>query len=142
MRKIMLFASVFLASLAITACAADPSKGPTYPGIGTVDQKKMEQTADAARLTYFGILNLAAEYASLPRCTAASSSVCSAQNVVNELRKYSAAADTATKTAQDIAHNPTKSSIPAANAIADAQRAIEGFRAITAKVRPAANQVQ
>lgn len=132
-----------MALVLVTACATDQTKGPTYPVVGTVDQKQMEKAADSARLTYFGLLNLAAEYASLPRCGTAggASGVCSAQSVVNEIRRYDRAADAATKGAVDIATSPSKSSVPIANAVADAQRAVELFRNVVAKVRPAATQV-
>ncbi len=129
--------------LGLGACSTNPA-GPTYPVVGTVDQKQMEKAADSARLTYFGLLNLAAEYASLPRCgsAGAGSGVCSAQPIVNDLRRYSAAADVATKGAVDIATSPTKTPVALANAVSDAQRAISVFRASVAKVRPAANEVK
>jgi len=126
-------------ALVLGGCAGDQSRGPTYPVVGTVDQKQMEKAADAARLTYFGLLNLAAEYASLPRCGI---QPCSSQSIVNDLRRYSAAAGTATKGAVDIATSPTRTPLALANAVADAQRAIEVFRNAVAKVRPAANEVR
>lgn len=127
------------AVLMVSACSGDPSKGPTYPLVGTVNQEQMKKAADSARLTYFGLLNLAAEYASLPRCgtAAGASGFCSSQNIVNEMRRYADGAGTATKGAQEIADNPSKSAIPVANAVADAQRAVELFRTSVAKVKPA-----
>lgn len=129
------------AALVLSGCATDPSKGPTYPVVGTVDQKQMEKNADAARLTYFGLINIAAEYTDLPRCGTAPAP-CSSQNIVNEIRNARQVAGTATKGAVEIATNPTKSSIPVANAVADAQRAVEVFRNALAKVRPDAMQVK
>ena len=142
--KRFLIAVVASLAFAISACATDPSKGPTYVGVGTVDQKQMEKAADAARLTYFGLLNLAAEYASIPRCgtPGGASGICSAQSIVNDLRRYSRAADTATLGAVDIATSPTKTPLALANAVNDAQRAVEVFRNTVAQVRPAAKEVK
>lgn len=124
------------AMVALGACSTDPSKGPTYPVVGTVDQTKMEQSAFAARSTYAGLLNIAAEYVALPRCQAGSPTICSSQNIVNEIRRYSNTADAATKGAVDIARSPTKSPVALANAVADANRAVEVFRNTVAKFSP------
>lgn len=128
-----------LASLAMLAgCSTDQSKGPTYPVVGTVDQKQMQKAADTARLTYYALLNLAAEYASLPRCgSPGAGTLCSSQPLVTEMRRYAAAAGTATKGAVDIANNPTNTPIAIANAVSDAQRAVEVLRTAVAKVKPA-----
>lgn len=130
-------------TLGIAACAGDQTKGPTYAGIGTVDQTKMEQAAFAARSTYAGVLKLMAEYVSLPRCgSPASPTVCSFQGAVNEMRKHELAADEATKGAVSIARAPTKSALALANAVTDANRAVETFRAIVAVYKPQAKEVQ
>lgn len=129
-------------TLALGACSGDQTKGPTYVGVGTVDQKQMEKSADIARVTYFGLLNLAAEYASLPRCTPMGPPTpCSAQSIVNEIRRYAAAAGTATKGAVDIATSPTKTPLALANAVNDAQRAVEVLRNAVAKVKPEAANI-
>lgn len=130
---------VFASLLVVTGCANDQSKGPTYPVVGTVDQTKMEQSAYAARSAYAGILRLMAEYVSLPRCgTAGATAVCSFQGAVNEMRKLELAADTATKGAVDLARAPTKSPLALANAVSDAQRAVEVFRNTVAVYKPQA----
>lgn len=130
---------VFASLVVLTGCAADPAKGPTYPVVGTVDQTKMEQSAYAARSAYAGILRLMAEYVSLPRC---GTGVCSSQSVVNEMRKVELAADAATKGAVDIARSPTKTSIALANAVSDAQRAVETFRNVVAVYKPEAKEAK
>jgi hypothetical protein len=125
--------------VALGGCAADASKGPTYPVVGTVDQKTMEQSAFAARSAYAGLLRLMAEYVALPRCgTTGATVICSSQSVVTEMRRYELAADTATAGAAAIARSPTKSPIALANAVADAQRAVEVFRSTVAAVNPKA----
>lgn len=130
-------------TLSLGACSTDPSKGPTYPVVGTVDQTKMEQAAFAARSTYAGVLRLMAEYVQLPRCgSPASPQVCSFQGAVNEMRKVELAADTATKGAVDIARSPTKSPVALANAVTDANRAVETFRAVVAVYKPQAKEVK
>lgn len=130
---------VFASLLVVTGCATDQTKGPSYPVVGTVDQTKMEQSAYAARSAYAGILRLMAEYVSLPRCgTAGATAVCSFQGAVNEMRKLELAADAATKGAVDIARSPTKSPVALANAVSDAQRAVEVFRNTVAVYKPAA----
>lgn len=131
-----------LSALLLIGCSNPNAAGPTYPVVGTVDQKQMEKNADAVRLTYYGLISIAAEYTDLPRCTATQGQPCSSQAVVNEIRQYRQAAGTATKGAVEIATNPTKTSIPVANAVADAQRAVEVFRNSLAKVRPDAMQVK
>lgn len=135
---------IALASLVVlTSCAGDQTKGPTYPVVGTVDQVKMEQAAFAARSTYAGVLKLMAEYVSLPRCGSPSSpKVCSFQGAVNEMRKHELAADEATKGAVGIARAPTKSAVALANAVTDANRAVETFRAVVAVYKPQAKEVQ
>lgn len=142
MRKLLIIASCFLAMLSTTACNDPNAVGPTYPGVGTVSQKEMEKSADAARLTYFGLISLAAEYTDLPRCTMTQPQPCSSQAVVSEIRRVRQVAGTATKGAVDIATSPTKSPIALANAVADAQRAVEVFRNSLAKVRPEAKGVK
>jgi hypothetical protein len=130
---------VFASLVIVTGCATDPSKGPTYPVVGTVDQTKMEQSAYAARSAYAGILRLMAEYVALPRCgTGGATAVCSFQGAVNEMRKLELAADTATKGAVDLARAPTKSPVALANAVSDAQRAVEIFRNTVAVYKPQA----
>lgn len=131
-----------LSTLLLIGCSNPNAVGPTYPVVGTVDQKQMEKNADAARLTYYGLISIAAEYTDLPRCTPAMAGPCSAQNVVNEIRRVRQVAGTATKGAVDIATSPTKSPIALANAVADAQRAVEVFRNSLAKVRPEAAGVK
>lgn len=124
--------------IAISACSTYQTKGPTYPVVGTVDQASLEQAAFAARSTYAGLLHWAAVYANLPRCSSVQKMPCSEQSSVNVLRKYDTAADTATKAAAEIARNPSKSSIPLANAVADAQRAVAAFRATVEVLNPSA----
>jgi uncharacterized lipoprotein NlpE involved in copper resistance len=136
-------ATAILAALALVltlaGCAGDQSKGPTYPVVGTVDQTKLEQSAFAARSAYAGVLRLMAEYVALPRCgTAGATAICSSQPVVNDMRRYELAADTATSGAVAIARSPTKSPLALANAVADAQRAVEVFRNTVAAVNPKA----
>lgn len=134
---------VFASLVVLTGCAGDQTKGPTYPVVGTVDQVKMEQAAFAARSAYAGVLRLMAEYVSLPRCGQPTSpSVCSSQGAVNEMRKLELAADAATKGAVDIARAPTKSSIALANAVNDAQRAVEAFRNVVAVYKPQAKEAK
>lgn len=129
--------------VALGGCAADASEGPTYPVMGTVDQTKMEQGAFAARSAYAGVLRLMAEYVALPRCgTAGATAICSSQGIVTEMRRYELAADTATAGAAAIARSPTKSPIALANAVADAQRAVEVFRNTVAAVNPTAKEVK
>jgi hypothetical protein len=129
--------------LALSACAGDQTKGPTYPVVGTVDQTKMEQSAYAARATYAGVLRWMAEYTDLPRCgTAGATSACSFQGAVNEMRKVELAADQATKGAVDIARSPTKSPVALANAVTDANRAVEVFRNVVAVYKPQAKEVK
>jgi len=118
------------------ACSGDQTKGPTYPVVGTVDQTAMEQAAFATRSTYSGLLRFAAQYAALPRCSAAQKLPCSDQAAVVTLRKYDTAADIATKSAADIARSPTRTSLALANAVADAQRAVAGFRAVVEVLNP------
>lgn len=121
----------------VTACAGDQTKGPTYPVVGTVDQVKLEQSAYAARSAYAGVLRLMAEYVQLPRCgSAGNPAVCSSQPLVNDMRRYELAADTATGGAVSIARSPTKSPLALANAVSDAQRAVAVFRDTVAIVRP------
>ena len=127
-------------TVALGGCAADPSKGTDY-GVGTVDKTRLEQSAFAARSTYAGVLRLMAEYVSLPRCGATVTVVCSSQAIVNDMRRYELAADTATKGAVNIARFSTSSSIPLANAVADAQRAVEVFRNTVAAVNPNARSI-
>lgn len=141
MRKTLASIAIGL-SLALGACSNSNAVGPTYPGIGTVDQKQMEKNADAARLTYFALINLAAQYTDLPRCTATQKQPCSSQAAVDEIRRVRQVAGTATKGAVDIATSPTKSPIALANAVNDAQRAVAVFRSAVAKVNPEANKVQ
>lgn len=131
--------------VALGGCANDSSKGPTYPVVGTVDQKKLEQSADAARLTYYGILRVMAEYVSQPRCGTAGAPLaplCSSQRAVNEMRRIELAADTATKGAVDIATSPTKSPLALANAVMDAQRAVSVFRNTVAAYKPKVMEVK
>ena len=111
--------------LTLGGCASNQSQGPTYPVVGTVDQTQIEQAAFAARSTYAVALEAMAKYVALPRCGA---SPCSNQAVVNEMRRYELAADTATSGAVALARSPTKSSTALANAVTDAQRAVEVFR--------------
>jgi hypothetical protein len=133
-----ILAAVLLA-FATVGCTGDLSKGPTYPVVGTIDQTKMEQSAFAARSAYAGILHLMAEYVVLPRCgTAGSTVICSDQSVVNEMRRYELAADTATKGAADLARSPSKTASALANAVADALRAVAIFRSTVAAVKPQA----
>lgn len=130
-----------LVTLGVTGCSQDP-KGPTYPVVGTVDQTKMEQSAFAARSAYAALLGLMADYVSLPRCVGQARAACSSQAMVNNLRVYEKAADTATAGAVSIARSPTKSPIALANAVADAQRAVETFRNVVAVVNPRATGAQ
>lgn len=128
-------------TVALGGCSTDATKGPTYPVVGTVDQTRLEQSAFAARSAYAGVLRLMAEYTSLPRCGAAVTVVCSSQTVVNEMRRYELAADTATKGAVNIARFPSTSPIALANAVADANRAVEVFRNTVAAVNPNARSI-
>jgi hypothetical protein len=137
-----LFAALAVGALiALGGCANDTAKGPTYPVVGTVDQTKMEQAAFAARAAYAGILHLMVEYVSLPRCGGAAV-ICSSQPLVNEMRRYELAADTATAGAAAIARAPTKSPVALVNAVSDAQRAVEVFRNTVAVVRPSAKEIK
>lgn len=132
---------VFASLVLVTGCASDQTKGPTYPVVGTVDQVKLEQSAYAARSAYAGILRLMAEYVSLPRCGAAgATAICSFQGAVNEMRKLELAADTATKGAVSLVRSPTKSPVALANAVNDAQRAVEIFRNTVAVYKPQAKE--
>lgn len=133
MRKLLSILAAAAFSLAVAGCAQNADQGPTYPGVGTVDQKKLEQGADAARSTYAALLTLAAEYVSLPRCVSGGPRVCSNQAIVNEIRRYSNAADEATRGAVELARSPTKTSVALANAVTDANRAVEIFRSTVAK---------
>jgi hypothetical protein len=131
--------AAILLAFGLAGCAPDASKGPTYPVVGTVDQTTMEQSAFAARSAYAAVLHLAVEYVALPRCGAPGTSMlCSSQAVVDDMRRYSAAADTATGGAVALARAPTKSPIALANAVADAQRAVQVFRNTVAAVNPKA----
>lgn len=123
-------------------CATDPGKGPTYPVVGTVDQKEMEKAADAARISYYALISIAAEYTDLPRCTAAQGLPCSSQSVVNAIRTARSAAGVATKGAVEIATSPTKTPLALANAVADAKRALDVFRNVVAAVSPEAKEVK
>lgn len=135
--------AALLLAFGLAGCATDSSKGPTYPIVGTVDQTRLEQSAFAARSAYAGILHLMAEYVALPRCgSAGASAICSSQPVVNDMRRYELAADTATGGAVAIARAPTKSPSALANAVTDAQRAVEVFRNTVAAVRPAAKEAK
>lgn len=137
------YLAAFAVVLALAGCTNDPTKGPTYPVVGTIDQTKMEQAAFAARSAYAAILGLAADYVSLPRCTASgATALCSSQYLVNDIRKWEKAADTATAGAAAIARAPTKSPSALANAVADAQRTVEVFRNTVAIVRPAAKEAK
>ncbi len=125
-------------ALALGGCATDQAKGPTYPIVGTVDQTTLDQSAYAARAAYAGALHLMAQYVALPRCGAVSSPpVCSSQVLVNEMRRYERAADTATAGAVAIARSPTKTPLALANAVADAQRAVAVFRSTVAAINGA-----
>lgn len=139
MKKITAVLAALSLAFVLSACSGDQSKGPTYPVVGTVDQVKMEQSAFAARSAYAGVLRLMAEYVQLPRCgTAGATAICSSQALVNDMRRYELAADTATSGAVAIARSPTKSPLALANAVADAQRAVEVFRNTVAVVNPKA----
>jgi len=138
-KKIVLAACI---GLALAGCAVNPEKGPTYPVVGTVDQKEMEKAADASRLTYYALITVAAEYTDLPRCTATQAQPCSSQAVVNGIRTARNAAGAATKGAVEIATSPTKSPLALANAVADAKRAVDVFRNVLAAVRPEAKEVK
>lgn len=142
MRKLLTMLAVGVA-VALGGCATDASKGPTYPVVGTVDQTTMEQSAFAARSAYAGVLRLMAEYVSLPRCgTVGATVICSSQALVTDMRRYELAADTATSGAVAIARAPTKSPLALANAVNDAQRAVEVFRNTVAVVKPAAMEAK
>jgi hypothetical protein len=117
------------------ACATDQTKGPTYPIVGTVDQKTLEQSAFAARAAYAGALHLMAQYVVLPRCVTGGTPICSSQSIVNDMRRYELAADTATSGAATIARSPTKTPLALANAVADAQRAVAVFERTVAAVK-------
>lgn len=131
--------AAILLACGLAGCSSDASNGPTYPVVGTVDQTSMEQSAFAARSAYAGVLHLMAEYVALPRCgTAGATAICSSQSLVNDMRRYELAADTATAGAVAIARSPTKSPIALANAVSDAQRAVEVFRNTVAAVNPKA----
>lgn len=142
----LLSAAILGLVLGLGACASSSNPGnPSYPGVGEVDRKKLEQTADGLRITYAGILHLAAEYVSQPRCGTAGAPPapgCSSQSAVNEIRRYQAAAGTATKGAQDLAHSAGASTSQIANAIADGQRAIELYRNSVAAFKPQAREVK
>lgn len=134
---IKLLASALLAvSLALAGCNNPAAPGPTYPVVGQVDQVKMEQAAFAARSAYGGVLRLMAEYVSLPRCQASELRLCSSQTAVDTMRRYEIAADTATAGAATLARSPTKTPVALANAVADAQRAVEIFRNTVAAYNP------
>lgn len=128
--------AAILLALGLAGCTPDPTKGPTYPVVGTVDQAKLEQAAFAARSAYAAALGWMADYVSLPRCVAGGPPICSSQSLVNDMRRYELAADTATAGAAAIARSPTKSPLALANAVADAQRAVTVFRSTVAVVRP------
>lgn len=135
--------AAILLAFGLAACTPDPTKGPTYPVVGTVDQAKLEQSAFAARSAYAGVLHWMAEYVALPRCgTTGATAICSSQAIVNGMRGYEMAADTATSGAVAIARSPTKSPIALANAVTDAQRAVEVFRNTVAAVRPQAMEAK
>lgn len=145
MLRKLLAAAILGSALALGACATNPDKGPTYPVVGTVDQTKLEQSAFAARSTYAALARIAAEYVAQPRCGTArapASPLCSSQAAVNEIRRHELAADTATRGAEDLARNPTRTSVALANAVSDATRAVETFRATVAVYKPAALQAK
>lgn len=112
---------------ALGACSTNSSKGPTYPVVGTVDQTTMEQSAFAARSAYAAGLHAMRQYVDLPRCVTGGPVICSHQTVVNTMRQYERTADVATRGAVDLARSPTKTPIALANAVSDAQRAVEVF---------------
>lgn len=141
MVKLISIAAAAALSLAVTSCAKNDT-GPTYPVVGTVDQTKMEQAAYAARASYAGLNHLFAEYVDLPRCIAGPTRACSDQAIVNRIRPIELAADKATKGASDIARSPTKTPVALANAVADAQRAVQVFRDTVAVVKPQAKEIQ
>jgi hypothetical protein len=138
-KKMIVIAAASL--LLMGGCAANPERGPTYPVVGTVDQKEMEKAADAARITYYALISIAAEYTDLPRCTATQGLPCSSQAVVNAIRTARNAAGTATKGAVALATSPTKTPLALANAVADAKRALDVFKDVVASVRPEAKGV-
>lgn len=142
MKRVLLGAFAAVALLTLGACATQPDKGPTYPVVGTVDQKEMEKAADASRLTYYALITVAAEYTDLPRCTATQPMPCSSQLVVNNIRTARNAAGIATKGAVDLATSPTKTPLALANAVADAQRAVTLFKNVVAAVRPEAKEIK
>jgi hypothetical protein len=117
----------------LAGCSPDPTKGPAYPVVGTVDQVQMEKSADIARTTFAGLAVAGAEYVSLPRCQTGVPQPCSSQSAVYEIRRDLNAANVATKGAADIAHSPTKTSSALANAVSDANRANDVLRATLAK---------
>lgn len=141
----MRYLSIAFVALAVLigGCAGDQTKGPTYAGIGTVDQTKMEQSAFAARSAYKGILIWMDQYISMPRCgTPAATAACSLQGAVNEMRKVELAADAATAGAERIARAPTKSPSELVNAVTDANRAVEIFRSVVAIYKPQAKEAK
>lgn len=140
-RRILIAGFASLALL-VAGCAGDQTKGPTYPVVGTVDQTKLEQSAYVARSAYAGVLRLMAEYVALPRCSVATTALCSSQTVVDEMRRYELAADVATKGAVDITRSPTKTALSLTNAVRDAERAVEVFRNTVAVVNPAAKETK
>lgn len=143
MKKLLLGALAACAmSVFVAGCATNTDKGPTYPVIGTVDQKEMEKAADASRISYYALIVIAAEYTDLPRCTSAQPQPCSSQLAVNEIRRVRNAAGIATKGAVDLATSPTKSPLALANAVADAKRAVDLFRNVVAAVRPEAKEIK
>lgn len=143
MKRLIAVMALGLAAVLSAGCSGNQTRGPTYPVVGTVDQTRMEQAAYAARSAYAGVLRLMAEYVQLPRCGSAGNPVvCSSQPLVNDMRLYELAADTATSGAVSIARAPTKSPLALANAVSDAQRAVAVFRDTVAIVRPQAMEAK
>ena len=102
-----------------------------YPS-QTVDMTTLSKSAYAAKSAYEGTLVLAVAYNERPRCTTPKTVVtCSEQAVVDQLRRASAAADSATQAAENavrtLGSNPTIVSA----AVTAAEQSVKALQAVT-----------
>jgi flagellar hook-basal body complex protein FliE len=103
----------------------------------TVDMTVAAKSAYTAKATYAAALTLAVAYNARPRCTEPKTvQLCSDQNIVDQLRKASAAADNATQAAENAVRSLGAQPTVVQTAVTASETAVAAFQTIVTIYNP------
>lgn len=132
MRRLLAYIPIGLL-LIVAACSNQPGGILSKP----VDMTVAAKSAYTAKAAYAATLTLAVAYNERPRCTTPKTvQLCSEQNIVDQLRRASAAADNATQAAENAVRSLGAQPTVVQTAVTASETAVTAFQTIVTIYNP------